>query len=286
MNKLIFYIVLAGCISVLWQGKMQAQTHNNNLHETVTHRQGGSGKVESTRTRTTTADPTFNRLSQEKNMPQHNNEFGYWTGAVTIFKYYIGESLPRGESHGLLHGIKISSYDWKTWSKSDLRALANAYNGVEVFEMLEGIKIAAGAKHPTDKLTAKDIEDAQRALENLKPNSCADWKEFGKWIHSVAKETETERAAIKERKKQRPHPTGGTGLVPEPEDMKQGVLLDLEKFRDIAGNPMETLDQQTALRLLEQNAVTMDTTHDLKSPDPKAIALDAVKNIKGAVRAA
>ena len=282
MGKQYRSIVTASCILLFLDTNVLAQPYKKNLHETVTHGNEGSVKVEGIRTKT--AVTTFNP-SQEKSMPQNDKEFGYWTPSVVIFKHYIGERLAECDHKHMLHGIALSSYDWKQWTKKDLTNLATSFNGVEMFELLEGLKIAAGAKEPTATLTEKDIKDAQRALENLKPNVCADWKEFGKWIHSVAKETKEKREALHERKKES-RPTGGAGVVAEPEDMKQGVLIDFTKFNNIAGDPINVLDQQKALALLVQREVKMDTDHSLVSPDPKAVALEAVKNIKGAVRVA
>lgn len=260
--------LIVTCILLFLQLNAHAQTHNGNLHETVTHRPDGSVKVEGVKNKNNTAATTFNRLSQENTMPQ-NNEFGTWSGLVTIFHKYITERLPQLDKDGLNHGIGVNSYDYKQWTKEDLRVLATAYNGVEMFDILATIKNAA-AQVPSAELSAQDIQDAQNALEYLKPNSCKDWKAFGKMVDGVDRQTRTQRDALYKKKEER----------------KSGSLLDLGKFDNIAGDPMDGLDQQKALEQLDKNAVKMDSEHSLKSPDPKAIALDVVKSIKGAVRAA
>lgn len=270
MRRLTSFISITTSIMLFLQYNAQAQTHNNNLHETVTHRPDGSAKVEGVKNKNNTAAITFNRLSQENTMPQ-NNEFGYWSGYVTVFHQYITERLPQLDRDGMIHGMPFSTYNYKQWTKDDLRILATAYNGVETFEILTLLKDAAGAKAPTDKLSAQDILDAQRALEALKPDNIS-WKKFGNWIIEVEQATETQRAAMHKKK--------------ENAKGKSGALLELGKFDNIAGDPMDGLDQQKALELLDKNAVKMDSDHSLKSPDPKAIALDIVKSIKGAVRAA
>lgn len=208
-------------------------------------------------------------------MPQNNGKFGSWSALVTIYDNYITERLPEVDSRGLNHGIYLPhGYNYKNWTKEDLTNLATTYNGVGMFETLILLKNAAGAEAPTDKLSAKDIQDAQKALEYLKPDSCKDWVDFGKMIHAIQKSTLSQRAELNARQEKAKH--------------KSGALIDLTKFDNIAGDPMDNpeFDQQKALNQLDKNNVKMDSEHTLKSPDPKAVALDAVKAIKGAVRAA
>lgn len=248
-----------------------AQTHNDNLHRTVTHRQNGSAKVDVSKAKTTMADPTLN-LSQENTMPQNNGKFGYWTAGVNVFDNYITKRLPELDKDGLSHGIYLPhGYNYKNWTKEDWTNLATTYNGVEMFNLVANLKTAA-AQQPDANLTADDIQNARNALDYLKPNNCESWKAFGKMIDGVDRKTRDIRDKITAEKKQK------TG--------KSGALLDLDQFGDIAGDPMDVLDQQKALDQLDKNEVKMDSEHTLKSPDPKAIALDAVKAIKGAVRAA
>ncbi len=136
--------------------------------------------------------------------------FGYWTNSVNMFKQFLEHGLPdvdRRLGEGI-HGIPFSPnvkhdgvYDYKKLTVEDWRALATTYNGIDQFNLTCGIKDIAGAKGPVGEFTQKDIEDAQVALEYLKPDSCADWMAFGRMLHKLQKETEAERAPIMARKR-------------------------------------------------------------------------------------
>ncbi|MBN8669494.1 MAG: hypothetical protein J0L80_02335 [Chitinophagales bacterium] len=241
---------------------MKAQ-QSSNLHKTVIHGKNNSATM-----------PVVNHSHTEKTMPKNEiPDLGYWTGRVIIFDDFFKAVLPRHDRDKMNHGVGVSSYDYKQWTENDIRVIATAFNSLEMFESLVLLKDAAGSE-PNGKLTEKDIADAQKALDFLKPNQCKSWKSFYNMIVDVEEATEADRAVLKQRKQE----ARNRG--------KSGALMDLNKFGDIAGDPMDVLDQQKALELLDKNAVKMDDEHSLKSPDPKAIALDVVKNIKGAVRAA
>lgn len=207
-------------------------------------------------------------------MPQNDGKFGYWTPNVNIFEKYITERLPEIDDQGLIHGIYLPhGYNYKNWTKEDWTNLAKTYNGVEMFNIIANIKTAAAQK-PDAYLSAEDIQNARVALDYLKPNSCKDWKEFGTMLDEIDRQTRAKRNELMAEKKAK--------------QGKSGALFDLDQFADIAGDPMENpeFDQQKVLDQLDKNNVKMDSEHTLKSPDPKAVALDAVKAIKGAVRAA
>lgn len=287
MQIIIRYTILAVCMPLFLQSKVSAQTHNGNLHETVTHRQGSSAKVEEAKNKNNTAVPTSNRLSQENRMPQNDKDFGDYAGMVTIFKHYITVRLPELDRSGLSHGMPFSTYDYKQWTKNDLRILATAYNGVEMFEGLVGLRNAAIGESASGKpLTEYQMQCAQNALTELKPNSCKSWKSFFNLISDVADATEAKRAELKERKKKAP--IRGTGGVIEIDENTQGMLIDLEKFKDVAGSPLDNpaFDQQAALQTLKDKEIVLTDAAAGEKKPLETLVTDAVKNIKGAVRAA
>ncbi len=264
MKRTICYIGMAGCIMLFLQLNTNAQTHNGNLHRTVT--QGADSRDRM---------PTSSHSHKESFMPENDKDFGIYAGRVTIFKQYFSKSLPRAAAKGFDDGIHLSSYNWKEWSEYDLQRLATSYNGVDMFVGLMYMKNSAATKDEYGNYTKEAIH-SQNALNELKPNSCKTWQCFANMIIRTEDATMPKLLQLMRLKKLE-IPSGMTGAV-----------IDLDKFDNIAGDPMENpaFNEQAALRLLEKNEVKMDKEHSLKSPDPKAIALEAVQAIKGAVRSA
>lgn len=260
-RKWVFPLGIVAGIILCFQTLAQQK---GNLHGTVTQDADSHARM-----------PVTDHSHRRNTMPQNDKDFGDYAGLVTIFKHFITEELPSVERKGMAHGIPLSTYDYKKWTKKDLTILAGSYNGLEQFDILIGLKNAAVGISENDKpLTPRQMQCAQNALTELMPNSCKSWKKFYDMIADVQDETEEKRAYLRELKEKDAH------------HGSSGAILDLDKFNDVAGDPMDALDQQKALALLEKNAVKMDSEHSLKSPDPKAVALDAVKVIKGSVRAA
>jgi hypothetical protein len=266
-TKLFIGSSMICCILLVLHEDAQPQTHNKNLHRTVTHRSDPTAKV-----------TVPHHSHKEGTMPKNDKDFGIYAARVTLFKQFLEKELPDTDKRGLIHGVPLSTYNYHKWTEQDVRVIATSFNSYEQFQSLLYMKNSAGAKDENGQYTEEAL-CAQNALTELKPDSCKSWKSFFNMIVRVEKDTESERAALKIRKDETRRRI----------DSRQGgTLIDLHKNDNIAGDPMENpaFDQQAALSLLERNAVKIDAEHSLKSPDPKAVALEAVKALKGAVRSA
>ncbi len=142
------------------------------------------------------------------------------------------------------------------WDKPDLTLLAK--NNPKIFKRL--LSIADGVFYPKG-----DAEKAGIALDAVLPKDFTR-KDFAQLIEIVAKENRIERLPR------------GTGFNFKMEGLSPDIGIN--KLDD------KNFDQQAALNLLAQHTVTMDAEHSLKSPDPKAAALEAVKALKGNIRSA
>ena len=262
MRKSIVLIGVFGHLMLCYSMKAQ---QSDNLHKTVIHGENNSATM-----------PIVNNSHTEKTMPQNDKDFGDYKGLVSIFKYYITEKLPELDKKGLNHGIYLPhGYDYKQWTQEDLTNLAVTYNGIEMFESLIVMKNGAVDKDADGNYTPKAL-CAQNALTELKPNGCKSWKGFFNMIETVQRETDEKRAAIKQRKQD------------EKNKGKSGAVFDLHKNDAICGDPMENpaFDQQAALQTLKDREIVLtDANAGQKKPLETAVT-DAVKAIKGAVRAA
>jgi hypothetical protein len=161
-----------------------------------------------------------------------SNKYDLITQGVPKFLQIMKEGRAIGIDRGLSCNL-----DYKEWQKSDITDLATHEASVTTFYLL---LLAAGHAYRNNG----DIEsalDAQRVLENFKPDSCENVLAFRNMIVQVFNETKEQRAQLKTEKPQFLNEITGDLLeIPEKKklriDTSEGKLSAAPPGLSIAGS--------------------------------------------------
>lgn len=163
--------------------------------------------------------------------------------------------------------------DYKHWTKQDLITIASSKAGVVAFQTLGALAVAAGQANAAKTDYSDDAKLAQKALAEVTPNGMT-WQQYFKVIKEVAVETQEVRQKLYDKYYPQ-KPKTQNAKVGAAFDLPQGVTIDLIDNKGF--------DQQTALAILGERGVKVDSDQSHKTPNFEQEALKAVASLKNTV---
>lgn len=233
MKNLIYRLFLTGGFMLFFQGNILAQTHNPNLHKTVTH----SHKESVINRDNGSQEATRETNAQEGYMPQRKYNPMSSTKYVQSF---VNETMYQVHKSGTETGLPSDfHYNMAQWTQRDMTEFAKCSNTFDTYELLLGV-----ANVSVEKKNGKYTEDAlaaQSALEAIKPASCKSWKSLAIMIGDAADATQSIRDGYRKEIEKKQH------------GKKHGSIIEIHKDVEYCGElPKGESPQVQALAVISE----------------------------------